>query len=95
MLVVIFQYAMARFIWSQWHARSFQKLHSILFVNSGAMSWSMATVSRQGNALPRFLLAPDHSSGCNVSSHIKDRPVECMHGFHIISVRLLCEVGPI
>ncbi len=74
MLVVVSQYAMACFVWSQWHARSLQKLHSVLFVDCGAMSWSMATASRQGDALPRSLIAPDHPSCCNVLSHIQDRP---------------------
>jgi len=94
-LVVVSQYAMACFVWSQWHARSLQKLHSVLFVDSGAMSWSMATASRQGDALPRYLIAPDHPSCCNVLSHIQDRPMKCMHGFHINSVRPSCEVGRI
>jgi len=94
-LVVVSQYAMACFVWSQWHARSLQKLHSVLFVDSGAMSWSMATAFRQGDALPRSLVAPDHPSCCNVLSHIQDRRMKCMHGFHINSVRPSCEVGRI
>lgn len=94
-LVVIIQYAMTCFIRSQWHARSSQKLLSVMSVDSGAMLCSMVTAARQSDALPRSLIALDHSSGCDVPLHIQDRPFKCMHGFHINSIRPSCEVGRI
>ena len=94
MQVVFFQYAMAYFLWSDWHARLFQKLRSILDEDAGAMLRSMAAESGQGHALPDFLIALRAAHVAILySSTSQNRPFNCMYGFPLATNDLIvCDV---
>ena len=85
MLVVVSQYAMACFLWSLWHAMSFQKLRSILDMGYDAASRSMVAISGHGDVSPHSLNAPLTTQMVVMyfPTTSPNRSVECMHNFRV------------
>ena len=76
---VIFMYAMACFLWSQWHAGSLQKLRLNLDMDPGAVLRSVVSTLGQGDALPRFPTALQTTRvAVMYSSTSQNRPIQSM-----------------
>ena len=83
-LAVIFMYAMACFLWSQWHAGSLQKLRLNLNMDPGAVLRSVVSTLGQGDALSRSPTALQTTLvAVMYSSTSQNRPAQCMHEIRI------------
>lgn len=87
--MVVVQYALACFLWSQSHVRFSQKLRLSLDMEFGAVLWSMVAIFGQSDALPPISIAPLTTKMAIMYLHNhQNRPNECKHGFQVKSLDL-------